>query len=111
MKGKLTANKNSVGLRSGLVVFQFFISIMLIVGTTIVYKQLSYIQNKKLGYDKDQMLIVEQTYWLGENQEAFRQKLLNDPRVAGVSSSDYLPAGASDNNNFMFFLIITAPIL
>ena len=103
LKGKLTANKNSVGLRSGLVVFQFFISIMLIVGTTIVYKQLSFIQNKKLGYDKDQMLIVEQTYWLGGNQDAFRQKLLNDPRVAGVSSSDYLPAGASDNNNFMVF--------
>jgi putative ABC transport system permease protein len=103
LKGKLTTNKNSVGLRSGLVVFQFFISIMLIVGTTIVYKQLSYIQNKKLGYDKDQMLVVEQTYWLGKNQDAFRQKLLNDPRVASVSSSDYLPAGPSNNNNFMLF--------
>ena len=103
LKGKLTTNKNSVGLRSGLVVFQFFISILLIVGTAIVYKQLSYIQNKKLGYDKDQMLIVEQTYWLGKNQDAFRQKLLSDPRVVSVSSSDYLPAGASDNNNFMVF--------
>ncbi|HMH31911.1 MAG TPA: ABC transporter permease, partial [Puia sp.] len=58
LKGRFNSGKKSVGLRSGLVVFQFFISISLIVGTTVVYKQLAYIQNKKLGYNKEQVLIV-----------------------------------------------------
>ena len=103
LKGKITSVRKTVSLRSGLVVFQFIISILLIVGTTIVYKQLSYIQHEKLGYDKDQVLIVEESYWLGKNQEAYKQKLLQDPRVVGVSGSGYLPAGNSYNNNFMLY--------
>ena len=100
LKGKFTSGKGSVGLRSGLVVFQFFISIILIVSTIVVYKQLSYMQNKKLGYDKDQVMILPDTWMLGKNQEAFHQLLLNDPRVANISASRYVPAGQSDNNNF-----------
>ena len=56
LKGKLTADKNSFGLRRTLVVFQFFISVTLIIGTIVVYQQMKYIQNKKLGYDKDQLI-------------------------------------------------------
>ncbi|MHA4808641.1 ABC transporter permease [Flavitalea flava] len=100
LKGRFTSGKGSISLRSGLVVFQFFISITLMVGTAVVYKQLSYIQNKKLGYEKDQVLIVHEPYWLGDKQEAFRQQVLADPRVLQVSSSGFLPAGPSDNNNF-----------
>ena len=100
LKGKFTSGKKSISLRSGLVVFQFFISIILIVGTTVVYKQLSYIRHKKLGYDKEQVMILPDTWMLGKNQEVFRQEVQNDFRVAGVSSSRYLPAGQSDNNNF-----------
>jgi putative ABC transport system permease protein len=99
LKGKFVSGKKNTQLRSGLVVFQFFISIILIVSTTVVYKQLSYIQHKKLGYDKDQVMIIG-TYMLGKNQNAFRQELINDPRVASVSNSGYLPAGYSYNNNF-----------
>jgi len=100
LKGKFVSGKKNIQLRSGLVVFQFFISIILIVSTTVVYKQLSFIQHKKLGYDKDQVMILPDTYMLGKNQEVFRQQLLNDPRVVSVSNSGYLPAGPSDNNNF-----------
>ncbi|MEP6844758.1 MAG: ABC transporter permease [Panacibacter sp.] len=100
LKGKFTSGKKSVGLRSCLVVFQFFISIILIVGTTVVFKQLSYIQHKDVGYNKDQVLIIPDTWMLGKNQEIFHQQLLADPRVASVSNSGYLPAGPSDNNNF-----------
>jgi putative ABC transport system permease protein len=70
------------------------------VGTTVVYKQLSYIRHKKLGYDKEQVMILPDTWMLGKNQEVFRQEVQNDFRVASVSSSRYLPAGQSDNNNF-----------
>lgn len=100
LKGKFVAGKRTIGLRSGLVVFQFFISIILIVSTIVVYNQLSYMRNKNLGYNKDQVLIVSNTWMLGKNQEAFRQQLQGDPRVAGISGSRYLPAGSSDNNNF-----------
>lgn len=103
LKGKHFAKKNSISLRSGLVVFQYSISIILIVGTTIVYKQLAYIQNKKLGYNKEQVLIVEESYWLGKNQDAYKQKLIKDPRVVSISGSGYLPAGYSYNNNFMIY--------
>ena len=100
LKGKFVSGKRTIGLRSGLVVFQFFISIILIVSTTVVYNQLSYMRNKNLGYNKDQVMIVSNTWMLGKNQEAFRQQLQRDPRVAAISGSRYLPAGPSDNNNF-----------
>ncbi|MGM9507391.1 ABC transporter permease [Larkinella sp. GY13] len=103
LKGRFTSGKKSIGLRSGLVVVQFFISITLMIGTTIVYQQLSYIQNKKLGYNKDQVLVLPDAWALGKNQEVFRDELLRDPRVATVSSSGYLPAGPSYNNNFMVY--------
>ncbi len=100
LKGKFSAGKKSIGLRSGLVVFQFFISILLIVGTTVVFKQLSYMQKKDVGYTKEQVLIIPDTWMLGNNQQAFFQQLANDPHVASVSRSGYLPAGPSNNNNF-----------
>ena len=103
LKGKFTSGKKSIGLRSALVVFQFFISISLIIGTIIVYQQLSYIQHKKLGYNKDQVIVVQESYWLGNNEEAFKQQLLQDPRVKNVSSSGYLPAGPSYGNNFLVY--------
>jgi putative ABC transport system permease protein len=58
LKGKFTAGKKGINFRSGLVVFQSCISIFLIVGTAVVYKQLNYIQEKELGYDKDQVMII-----------------------------------------------------
>ncbi|HEV7380395.1 MAG TPA: ABC transporter permease, partial [Dyadobacter sp.] len=102
LKGKFTANKNSISLRSGLVVVQFFISVTLMIGTTVVYQQLKFIQNKKLGYNKDQVLILD-TWALGQQQNSFRNELLQNPEVAEVSASSYLPAGPSYNNNYMMY--------
>ena len=102
LKGKFTSDKGSIGLRSGLVVVQFCISIMLMIGTTVVYQQLKYIQNKKLGYNKDQVLVLD-TWSLGKNQEVFREALLADQGVVNVSSSGYIPAGPSNNNNYMVY--------
>ncbi len=100
LKGKLVSGKKSVGLRSSLVVFQFFISLILIVSTTVVFKQLAYMQHKDVGYNKDQVLIIPDTWALGNNQQAFYNELATDPRIESVSRSGYLPAGPSDNNNF-----------
>ncbi len=103
LKGRFTTGRQSAGLRSGLVVFQFFISITLMVGTMVVYRQLSYINHKDLGYNKEQVLIVQETWWLRDNRDVFRQQLLQDPRVLSVSSSGYLPAGPSNGGNFFAY--------
>ncbi|MDN3688530.1 ABC transporter permease [Cyclobacterium jeungdonense] len=95
--------KGKVSLRSGLVVFQFCISIILIMGSMVVYRQLGYIQNKDLGYEKEQVLILPDVGQLGNNAEAFRQQLLQDERVVHVSISGYLPSGPSYNNNYFVF--------
>jgi putative ABC transport system permease protein len=102
LKGKITADKGSISMRSSLVVLQFCISIILIIGTSVVFQQLRYIQNKKLGYNKDQVLVID-TWPLQNNQEAFRNELMQDSRIAGISTSGYIPAGNSYNNNYMIY--------
>jgi putative ABC transport system permease protein len=79
------------GLRSGLVVFQFMISTALIIATIVVYQQLHFMQNKKLGYDKEQVLVLQDTYGLDSNQYAFKQKLLQDSRVVNATVSRDVP--------------------
>jgi putative ABC transport system permease protein len=95
---RVGAGRHSLSLRSGLVVFQFFVSVSLIIGTVVVYQQLRYIQHTRLGYDKEQVLVVQNTWMLGgQNEEVLRQKLLQDARVVNASISGYLPAGPSNN--------------
>ena len=102
LKGKMAGNK-SFGIRSGLVVFQFFISVSLIVGTIVVYEQMRYIQNKDLGYDKEQVLTIPNSYVLGKNEKVFKDMMLRDPRVVNATMSYYKPAGPTNNNNALIF--------
>jgi putative ABC transport system permease protein len=103
LKGRLGGNNKRFGLRSGLVIFQFFISVGLIISTIVVYQQMNFIQNKKLGYDKEQLLIIPNSYLLGKNEQSYKQTLLHDPRVVNVTLSGYKPAGPTDNNNAMAY--------
>jgi len=103
LKGRLSASTKSLGLRSGLVVFQFFISVTLIIGTIIVYQQMNFIRNKKLGYNKEQLLVLPNSWALGKNADAFKQQLLKDSRIANVTLSWYKPAGPSGNNNALAY--------
>jgi len=79
------------GLRSSLIVLQFAISTALIIATFIVFQQLDFMQNKKLGYDKNQVLVINDTYSLGNNITAFKQHLLNDNRVVNATISGNVP--------------------
>lgn len=98
LKSKFIPNRKGISFRSGLVVFQFIISISLILGTTVVYQQLSYIQNKKLGYDKEQLLVMRNSYMLGNNEDILRTQLEKDPRVISVTASAFLPAGPTNTH-------------
>lgn len=102
LKGRLSIGAKSGGLRSVLVVFQFTTSIILIIGTIVIYRQLSYIQNKKLGFSKDQVLIIDNTYSLGNNSAAFKNELIKNSGVINASYSDYLPVSNSSRNDQTF---------
>ncbi len=90
LKGKVRGNKGNL-LRSGLVVFQFAISIVLFVGTFIVYSQLKYIQNTKLGFDKNHILVIQRAWALGTNTKAFKQELIKNPGIISASNTNDLP--------------------
>ena len=93
-----TSGGSNKRFRSALVVFQFVISAGLILATLVVNQQMKYIQNKDLGYDRDQILVIRHAYLLENNQEAFKNELMKNPKVSAVTQSSFVPAGPSDNN-------------
>ncbi len=92
LQGRLALGSKSSLFRNVLVVFQFSISIIMILGTSIVYKQLRYNQNKNLGYDRNKVIILENTYTLGTGADAFINSLNADPDIASVTTSYFLPS-------------------
>lgn len=103
LKGKFTGSRKSFGLRSSLVVFQFFISVALIIGTIVVYQQMKYIQSKDLGFDKEQLITIPNSYVLGSNEQIFKQQMLQDPRIVNATVSWYKPTGPSNYNNALAY--------
>lgn len=103
LKGKPTTRFKNFNLRSRLVVFQFTISVVLIIGTIVVYQQMKYIQNKDLGFDKEQLITIPNSYALGRNEQVFKQQLLQDSRIISATASWYKPAGPSHYNNALAY--------
>ncbi|MBK8292317.1 MAG: FtsX-like permease family protein [Flammeovirgaceae bacterium] len=72
MKGNFTGSSKGKWIRNGLVVFQFWISIMLMIGTLVIQQQMAFIQNKSLGFDKDQLMVVEKSSpWKPKSKKLF----------------------------------------
>ncbi len=103
LQGKLTSGRGGAWMRKGLVVFQFAISTALIIGTLTVYQQMKYIQLKKIGFDKEQVLCIEDTYVLGDRALAFREALDNIPAVENVTVGGYLPLEGGFRNSVSFY--------
>jgi putative ABC transport system permease protein len=99
LKGKLNLGSKSGVLRSVLVVFQFFTSIFLIIGTVVVYRQLHYIQTRNLGFNKDQVLIVNGVGALNNNMVPFKNDVLQLPGVSSGTLSGYLPVSNSSRSD------------
>jgi putative ABC transport system permease protein len=91
LKGKVRAGMKSKGVRSTLVVFQFGLSIFLIIFTAVVYQQITYMQDRNLGIDKNNVLVINGTPRLGNNQGAFKNAL---DAHAGIVKTSYT------NNSF-----------
>ncbi len=74
-------------MRNGLVVFQFVIAIVMVISTFIVFMQLRYTQQRDLGYDKENILVINNTEKLDEGAESFRQEIAALPQVKDATSS------------------------
>ncbi|HEX6426704.1 MAG TPA: ABC transporter permease [Niastella sp.] len=102
IKGKLAAGFKTSWFRSGLVVFQFAISIILIVATIVIYKQLHFIQSHKPGFNREQVLVIHNSGPLGNKAKAFREEVVKLPGVENVTMTGYLPTNGWRNDNPVF---------
>jgi len=89
LKGKMKTSISELLARKGLVIFQFIISIILIVSVLVVYKQITFIQSKNLGFDKDNIISFKKEGRLEESLETFLYEVKNIPGV--ISASNYHP--------------------
>lgn len=100
LKGNKTSGKSDSWMRNILVIFQFTISIFLIIGTLTVQQQLKFFQNKKLGFDKEQVLVIQNPGALGDNLIPFKQDLRKHSSIINVSGSNTLPGKSFSNIGF-----------
>lgn len=91
LKGTLTTGFKRSSLRSFLVVFQFSVSTFLITATLVIYSQLKYIQNRDIGYNRNQVVVVKNAYMLGKQASIFKQEVKQLPGVVNATLSDILP--------------------
>jgi putative ABC transport system permease protein len=103
LKGNVARGSKNSGTRSLLVVFQFTTSIVLIIGTFIIYRQMQFVLNKKVGFDKDQVVLIHGTNTLGRQLPAFKGELENLPEVKSATISDYLPVKGTKRNGNGFW--------
>ncbi|HEV3325210.1 MAG TPA: ABC transporter permease [Puia sp.] len=102
LKGKLASGFKGGRLRSTLVVFQFAISFFLITSTLVVYQQIQYIQSRDLGYNRDHVLIVQNTGTLGSQAHAFKQEVKQLPGVENATLTGELPTAENGNWTSLF---------
>ena len=103
LKGNLALGMKSGFIRSILVVFQFVISIFLIVGTITVNRQLDFIQNKKLGFKKDQVLVVNDAYALRGKLQTFKDEVTKNSAIRSGTISGFLPVSGTWRNDNTFW--------
>ena len=107
LKGRLTSGFKKSWLRNALVVFQFVITIILIIGTIVIYNQLNYIRQKDVGYNRNQVLVINGTNVLGDKSATFKNELLQISGVQSATLSGYLPTDYNRSNDAFF----TSPAL
>ncbi len=91
LQGRVRSASRNTPLRHTLVLFQFAISIALLIGTVIVQQQLIFLMNKDLGFNKEQVVVVKTPAPLGERSTPFKEALRQNPAILEVSGSNTLP--------------------
>jgi putative ABC transport system permease protein len=100
LKGSSVNGHNSGRLRNLLVILQFAISIILIIGTMIMFRQLQYMQNKELGFNKENVMVLNRADAIGNHIKSFKDELLKIPGVMAVSASTAVPGHNNNNNGY-----------
>ncbi len=100
LKGSYKSSRKGILLRNGLIVLQFFITITMISGTLFVAKQMQYLADKDLGFNKDKVIIVRQAQAIGQNFEAFKAKLEQLADVEAVGGTNAMPGDFMGSNIF-----------
>lgn len=98
LKGSLKSGPGSALFRKVLVVIQFSLSILLIIGTTVVYKQLNYMKNKKLGWDKEHLVYIPLRADIRDSYKALKTELLKDSCILAVTGTSQLPSHIGSNS-------------
>lgn len=88
-------------LRRVLVTFQFSITIVLFICTLVVNRQMNYMQNKDLGFEKENLVVIDRVYVLDKQIEAFRQELLKNPAIRQATVSSAVPGGLIGDNAYL----------
>lgn len=91
LKGRISLGLKKSGLRNALVVLQFAVSISFIVSTVIVYQQLKYFNEKDIGFNRNNVLVINHVDKLGDHLEAFRNEIAKDKGVANAAISSLVP--------------------
>ena len=98
LKGELSAGTKKGRLRSILVVVQFTITIIILLGTFIVYRQLNYMQKKDLGFEKENVLVIRRSDALKDQIDVFKQELVKHSSIISAANSTHIPSSGFWNN-------------
>jgi putative ABC transport system permease protein len=101
LKGNLKNSMKNGRLRRVLVVFQFAVSILLIVGTMVMYRQIKYMLNKDVGFNKEQLIVINRAGALGAKVKSFKQAVKEIPGVINIAASTAVPGRNNNNNGYM----------
>jgi putative ABC transport system permease protein len=101
LKGSAKNSTSNGRLRRVLVVFQFAVSILLIVGTLIMNKQIKYMLNKDVGFKKEQLIVIERAHVIGNKMKSFKESVKRLPGVINIASSTALPGRTNNTNGYM----------
>ncbi|MGK7369982.1 MAG: ABC transporter permease, partial [Candidatus Halalkalibacterium sp. M3_1C_030] len=121
LKGEVVKGTKSIIFRKGLVVFQFSLSVILIISTVLLYLQLQHMQNKKLGFDKEQIVILPMKQNLiAWEYDRFREEAMRNPNISSVTATSkilgsdeqelwkiYPASASSDGEKSTFALHVT----
>ncbi len=98
LKDQVKPGISGVFFRKSLIVFQFFISALFIVGISVIYKQMEYVRQKNLGIDRENILYIGLEGALYQNMEVFRQEILKSPAISSATVSTSLPINIQMNS-------------
>lgn len=101
LKGNARNSRSNGKLRKVLVVFQFAVSILLIVGTLIMSRQIKYMLNKDVGFNKEQLIVIERAHVVGNKMRSFKEAVKTLPGVVNIASSTAIPGRTNNTNGYM----------